>query len=221
MLFRSGMNFMTFDAGGVFKGGINLIQDWVPTQNSITVHPGLAGVWPVGATHYALISGRNHDAASTGLANIHVVNATAACGGAALESGCCPPDPTIEAKLNAIFGLVKAIYEGLPSSPHSYAEATIHSALTGNGSIVLAATALAIKVDITADTTGFRISPGDPSYYWSRGYIVPITAEAPVRRPVRLVYNPQQYELPALTDSIGYTLPPGITIKITELVAGP
>jgi hypothetical protein len=117
--------------------------------------------------------------------------------------------------------MVKAIYEGMPSSPHSYAEGTVHAGLTGNGSVTFVGDAIAVKVAITADTTGFRISSGDPPFYWSRGYIVPITAEAPVRRPVRLVYNPQQYELPALTDSIGYTLPPGLTISITELTAGP
>jgi hypothetical protein len=123
--------------------------------------------------------------------------------------------------LNQIYGMVKAIFEGLPSAPHSYAEGTVHAGLTGSGSVVLVGNAIGVKVTITSDTTGFRISPGDPSYYWSRGYIVPITAEAPVRRPVRLVYSPQQYELPALTDSIGYTLPPGLTISITELTAGP
>lgn len=217
---RSAADINFFDALGNWQSAQTIAQTG-PSQHRVTTL--IRGVlpWPAASTHYAVTSGVQGAVGSTGVDWVSSISCITQCTGNLLESGCCPPDPTLEAKLNAIYGLVKAIYEGLPSSPHSYAEATVHSGLTGNGSILLADAALAVKVDITTDTTGFRISPGDPSYYWSRGYIVPITAEAPVRRPVRLVYNPQQYELPALTDSIGYTLPAGLTIKITELVAGP
>lgn len=217
---RASASVNFWNGAGIWQGA-QLVYFDGPSQHRVTTFIRGSAPWTATSTHYAVCSGVLFDAGFTGVDWIAAISAVSQCGGPALQSGCCPPDPTLEAKLNAIFGLVKAIYEGLPSSPHSYAEATVHSGLTGNGSVILAGAAIAIKVDITADTTGFRISPGDPSYYWSRGYIVPITAEAPVRRPVRLVYNPQQYELPALTDSIGYTLPAGITIKITELVAGP
>lgn len=217
---RAAANINFFDAAGNWLSG-QLVAQTGPSQHRTTTFLRNTLPWGAAATHYAVCSGVQGAVGSTGVDWIQTINAVTQCGGVALQSGCCPPDPTLEAKLNAIFGLVKAIYEGLPTSPHSYAEATVHAGLTGNGSILFHDNAIAVKVAITGDTTGFRISVGDPSYYWSRGYIVPITAEAPVRRPVRLVYNPQQYELPALTDSIGYTLPPGLTISITELVAGP
>jgi hypothetical protein len=134
---------------------------------------------------------------------------------------CCPEVYTLSDQVQQLLGMVQAIYTGLPQSVNSYAEATVHAGLTGNGTLTLVDHAIAIKVHITADTTGGRTAPGVPPYLFDRGWIVPIAAEGPLRGLTRLVYDPQLYPLPPLTEQIGYTLTPGITATITELVRGP
>ena len=134
--------------------------------------------------------------------------------GAAAQAGCCPPDPTLVAQLNAIYNLLVGL------KPPSVKEDTVHSGLSGNGTIPIGAQCIAIKVDITTDIAGAIIDAGSPSYYFNRGYIVPITLEAPIAATRKLVYNPQVFALPNLTESIGYSLPTGLVIKITELIAG-
>lgn len=132
---------------------------------------------------------------------------------------CCPPDPTLEAYLRQIMQMLQTLM-GSPLYAHSYSTGTVHAGLTGNGSVTLAGPAMAVKVSITSDTTGGTVISGDPSYLWSRGFIVPIAAGNPMHGMVRLVYNPQLFVLPPLTDQVGYTLPPGVTASITEMLRG-
>lgn len=136
-------------------------------------------------------------------------------------SPCCPPDPSVDARLNQILGLVTSIFQGLPTPLTSYAESTVHAGLTGNGTILLSSQAVAVKVSITTDAPWYGSDAGSPDYLFDRGYIVPVTNEAPIRDLVRLVYNPQLYTLPALTEQIGYSLKTGLVVSITELVPGP
>ena len=138
-----------------------------------------------------------------------------------ITTPCCPPDPSLSAQLANLTALVQAIYQALPTPLHSYAEGTVHSGLTGNGTVTLVDAAIAIKVDITTDNPALGFQPGNPTYLEDRGYIVPVINEGPVRGITRLVYNPQLYLLPALTEQIGYSLGAGITASITELTAGP
>lgn len=133
----------------------------------------------------------------------------------------CVADAAILQLLNTLLGLTQAIYQAIPAHLNSYAEGAVHSGLTGNGTITLSGNAIAVKVSITTDLPGGRIDLGSPNYLFDRGYIVAVTNEAPIRGTVRLVYNPQLYVLPQLTEQIGYSLPAGEVISITELTAGP
>jgi hypothetical protein len=134
---------------------------------------------------------------------------------------CCPPDPILLAKLTQIANQLDLIYSGLSSSPNSYAESTVHAGLSGNGRVTLSQSCLAVKVAITTDIASGGVDIGDPNYLFDRGYIVPITAEAPIAGDSRLVYNPQLTPLPILTEQIGYSLHPGVVISITEIIRGP
>jgi hypothetical protein len=135
-------------------------------------------------------------------------------------SGCCD-DSAIIATLQYMQTVLNAIYQGLPRQLNSYADGTVHAGLTGNGTLTLVEAApLAVRVNITTDLAG-GVAAGAPQYLAGRGYIVPIINAAPVRDFVRLVYNPQMYVLPELTEQVGYTIPSGEVITITELVAGP
>lgn len=154
-----------------------------------------------------------------------VMSCTMFCAGQSPNSPaapCCPPDPSLQATLNAIYSLVKSIYEGSPTPLTSYADGTAHAGLSGNGTVTLVESApLAVRVNITADSANLGQVAGDPVYLFDRGYIVPIVNSAPVRAVSRLVFNPQMFVLPALTEQIGYSLGPGVTVTITELTAGP
>lgn len=138
-----------------------------------------------------------------------------------LATPCCPPDPSQSALLQTILQLVQGIYQGLPTDLNSFAESTVHSGLSGNGTVPIGAQTIAVKVSITTDIAGGVIDVASPSYYFNRGYIVPITLEAPIAATRKLVYNPQVFMLPKLTEQVGYSLPVGLVISITELVPGP
>lgn len=133
----------------------------------------------------------------------------------------CITDPAVLELLGEILSTVNSIYQGLPAKITSLSEGTAHGALSGSGEITLGAGAIAVKVSITTDNATLRTSAGDPTYLWSRGYIVPITPEGAHRELVRLVYNPQIYFLPPVTTRIGYFTGAGVTISITELRRGP
>lgn len=143
------------------------------------------------------------------------------CGSTPGVAGPCVTDPLVLQMLNTILSTLNAVYGALPGRLNSYAEGAVHSGLTGNGTITLSGNAIAVKVSITTDLPGGRIDLGSPNYLFDRGYIVAVTNEAPIRGITRLVYNPQLYVLPQLTEQIGYSLPAGEVISITELTAGP
>jgi hypothetical protein len=134
---------------------------------------------------------------------------------------CCPPDPNVERQLDQIYGLLVAIFQSLPAPITSYADGTAHTGLTGNGTLTLVDSPLAIRINITTDNAHLGVDDGSPDFLFSRGYLVPIVNSAPIRGEARLVYNPQMMPLPALTEQVGYSLAPGVTVSVTELTAGP
>lgn len=136
-------------------------------------------------------------------------------------SNCCPPDPSLEARLVRMQQLLELIFQGLPTVPTSYAEATVHAGLIGQGTVTLVDAPIAVKVTITNDNPHLGVSAGTPAFLWDRGYIVPIAAEGPIAGITRLEYSPQLYILPLLTEQIGWKTGPGVTVSITELVRGP
>lgn len=175
---------------------------------------------PLGAQSYSV---NVHATACTGVSQGYGTSFHFYCGalpGAAVQP-CCPPDTALLGQIQQIANLLNTVLNTLPTPPNSYSESTVHAGLSGHGTITLVSNAIAIKVSITTDLVGARTDTGSPDYLFDRGYIVPITLEAPIRKAVRLVYNPQLYELPTLTEQIGYTLQPGETITITELTRGP
>lgn len=135
---------------------------------------------------------------------------------------CCPPDPILMAQLQVIINLLNGLQLGSSPPPlTALVETAVHSGLHDGGSILLAGDTIAVKVTIVTDNPSLPIGAGVPPYLFSRGYIVPIALEGPIRTNVRLVYNPQLYFLPELADSIGYQLGVGIIATLTELRAGP
>lgn len=193
------------------------------TEQTLVVHHGntstVAGTLQAGAVDVVLA---NDLTGGSGITTSWKADLELFCGSQAQPlTPCCPPDPTLQAELDQVLQYVQLIYQSLPSAPSSYADATAHVGLTGNGTLTLADAPLAVRVNITTDASTLGVEAGSPEYLFDRGYIVPVVNSAPIRGETRLVYNPQLYLLPALTEQLGYSLASGLVVTITELVAGP
>lgn len=138
-----------------------------------------------------------------------------------LSTPCCAPDTSVVTMLQNILQLLLSMSQATSTKVGSYVVGLAHSGLTGAGSQALESGTIAIKVALTTDLSSYGSLPGDPTYLLDRGFIVALAAEGPIRTQVRLVYNPQVYQLPQLTDAIGYQFNPGLVGQITELSAGP
>jgi hypothetical protein len=91
--------------------------------------------------------------------------------------------------------------------------------VTGDGTLTLVASCAAVRVHVTTDLSTWPNHPGSPNYYLSMGFITSIAAGSPLKG-WRLVYGSQTFPIAAYADQIGYTLPPGITATVTELLPG-
>ena len=133
---------------------------------------------------------------------------------------CCPPDVNLEQKLNQILNLLNFLLTQIPSPPNSYADATSHAGLSGNGSFALADDAIAVRVDLTTIPARAGEIIGDPNRLFDVGFVTTITAEAP-QLTERIVYASQLILLPQLTEAIGFSIPADVVATITEVVRGP
>lgn len=214
--FAANIDWVIFDASGtqIQNSGTNsIIQGSVTSNRTIVTIPSTAH-----DIYFEPVSVNQSTPDLQFSAEFQVICAG---GTAGAPSAPCEADPMLLALLQQILTMVNAIYSGLPTPLNSYADATSHSGLTGSGTVTLVDNPIAIRVDITTDNAHLSQEAGNPTFLFDRGFIVPIVNSAPVRGDTRLVYDPQMYVLPALTEQIGYTLAPGITATIVELTAGP
>jgi hypothetical protein len=140
------------------------------------------------------------------------------------QSACCMPGPAVDTSNQQILGLLNAIYTAitsLPTAPSSYATATVHAGLSGDGAVTFSDDAIALLATITTDMPAYGQSDGEPPFLFGRGYIVPFTSLGPVRDRTRLAYATQVFGLPLLSESVGYSFPAGLVVDLTELIAGP
>jgi hypothetical protein len=137
---------------------------------------------------------------------------------------CCPPDLTLQATLDRILGIVQQLLTNpgagtsLPRLPN-YVAKTTHAGISGDGVLQLVDPAIAVRVDVTSDLSSWPHNPGDPNYYWSLGFITPEAHGTPLKGS-RLVYDSQIYPLQAQSTGVAYTLEPGVTVTVTELLEG-
>lgn len=132
---------------------------------------------------------------------------------------CCPPDPNLDQRLTQITGMLTAIWNKVSQAPGavSWKDGTRHTGLANNGYFALDGPAIGIRVEMTTQPTGVLVNPGTPAFYWDAGFITPYAMDTPLRGN-RLVFHEQSFQLPAVTDAIGYTLLHGCTVNIIELV---
>lgn len=132
---------------------------------------------------------------------------------------CCPPDPRILATLQAVQQLLQEVYSIIPARTPNYAALTAHAGLSGNGSITLGATTIAVQTNVTNMPAVYTQIGGTPFTYIGIGWITPVTNEGP-QAGIEITRGLQVIPLPDATIAIDYTLPPGEVLQITELLAG-
>ena len=118
-----------------------------------------------------------------------------------------------------IDGIARLLLEMQPRiGATSLAESTVHSGLTGSGTLAVSGI-LGVKVSFSAPP-GYGITPGDPTTTWSAARVSTITAEG-VETNTWIGSSPELLRTPYDTTHIGYYFGPGVTGTITELVQGP
>ncbi|HEY6020328.1 MAG TPA: hypothetical protein VIY48_10605 [Candidatus Paceibacterota bacterium] len=131
---------------------------------------------------------------------------------------CCPPDPALMALVNAIKLQVDLLQRQL--APFAYVPGTAHAGLTGTGELVVQGL-LGVKIEYTVPNRA-SIVLGDPSAIYDIGWVAFGTADG--WSPRQWISHAPFLWTPAdasLATKLGYTLMPGVTATITELVREP
>lgn len=133
---------------------------------------------------------------------------------------CCPPDPLVDQYLSQILAVVTNLYSSQPTPINSFAEGTVTSGLTGNGTLSISGASISIKVDLTSLPPGIGQDVGSPTFYFDVGYITFTTVEGNYSSQ-RITFATQVFSVPLLANTVSYTFLSGVVATITELTRGP
>jgi hypothetical protein len=134
----------------------------------------------------------------------------------ALPTGCTTDQ--LCAKLTYIEQELDVLARLLARNPTlKWKDGAIHSNLRDSGRISLAPGALGVRAVITTVPTGPYVAPGDPPFHYDLGFITPLALGVALRGQ-RLVFNPQDFALPAQADGVAYTLLHGTVMNLVELI---
>lgn len=139
--------------------------------------------------------------------------------GSAVNTGCCPPDPAVMQLLRAILESSQLIQR--QAVPFGYVASTVHTLLTGTGSIAVTGLIGAL-VTVTARNSAVGSEAGTPPTLFEAGWIRWGNADGFSQR--EWIEADTQVSLPAAAGQytrITYTLTPGTAVTITELVREP
>jgi hypothetical protein len=178
------------------------------------------GVPPTGATCWYPFMSRGSTV--NGQAYSCTLEVSYTCGGVNTPVvPCCPPDPTVEIKLNQILDILLNLHTSPPGSIiDQWQDGARHSNLSGAGHTALARTAVGVRVEVNSIPPGIDVHPGDPAFYFDMGFLTPLAEGSPLRGQ-RIVFNPQSFELSPFADSVAWTLPAGVVIDLVELLPLP
>ena len=140
-------------------------------------------------------------------------------GPSGLAAACCPPDPLLQGMLSQILALTQAIYSIIPVRVPTYVAGTPTGGLTGNGTVSIASTTIAVQAIVTTLPAVYGQISGSPDTFIDIGWVTPVTAYGP-EAGYKLSRTEQVIALPEATTSLDYSLPPGEVISITQLQAG-
>jgi hypothetical protein len=134
------------------------------------------------------------------------------------QQPCCPPDPTLMAKLQSILDLVTLTQR--QNAPFAYVSGAMHGGLTGTGSFgvqgilgLLANASVPSSSSLIGGTPDVRLPIGRINFAtldgWTDRYEL-VTDSQLVIPPAAGIYT-----------DVGYSLEPGVTLSLTELLREP
>lgn len=182
------------------------------TYSAVTLPPGAAFWGIVAANGYP---------AQTAIETISF-EATFYCGGSSPTTPvtpCCPPDPVLQAQLTQLINMVTLLQR--QGAAFGYVPGSVHS-VSGSGTITVA-DILGLSLSVTSSTPpGADIQAGDPDEYFGLGWFCWGTADGFEAR--QFVGHTDMLSLPrqaGIYTRIGYSLAPGVSADITELIREP
>ena len=194
----------TFTQTGAPDGSINMSPGMDPS-----VWPTKANYWGVGYAAHAV------NPPGTGIQTAWL-RTTFKCTGPALEPGCCPPDPSIDARLSAILQIVQNLALGTTSS-NSFKPGPTHAGLSGSQLVSLGPTTIGVQLHIQNISQGWPSNPQYAPYYYSLGFVTPFAISYAMRGQ-RIIHNGQIFDLPAEADQVAVDLAPGLIADLVELL---
>ena len=208
-------NFLTYDVNDVLLQNVT-----IPPAANLTLESTVTFVPDPKTDHMQVVPyphgppGQHMDGPTFGALTLY-------CNGnnpATPETPCCPPDPLIDQKLNAIIQMLQQLALGSTPSD-TYVNGPVHTGLSGNASFTLAKGTIGIQVHVTSDISHFFTGSQNPPYYFSLGFVTPVAVGAPLRG-ARLIYGRQIYPLQPEADQVYLALASGVVLDVTELKAG-
>lgn len=131
------------------------------------------------------------------------------------QHACCPPDPLLDGKINAILALLTTVQRY--KLPFAYINGPTHSGVSGTGATVISRL-IGVLLTVTAQPATKRTSLGNPSYIYDLGWVSVSDADGMIEEKrltrTNLLWFPQLGEL---ATSFNYFLQSGVTINWTEL----
>jgi hypothetical protein len=140
-------------------------------------------------------------------------------GGPFAATPCCPPDNALQAQLDQILSMITLIQR--QAVPFAYVPGTVHTGLSGNGTISINGL-IGAKVDVTTLPSRFGLRGASPVEYFNLGFITFGTADG-FPSSYTLDHDPMLL-LPARCSAyteLDYDLSPGLVVTITELLREP
>lgn len=128
---------------------------------------------------------------------------------------CCPPDELLGRQLNNLTQLVQFLVANASSPADALVDGAHHGPFSGSGSVLLEAECAAVRVTVQNDLSVWPKNPGTPDYFFSLGFVTSYAEGTPLKG-WRLVYSSQTFPLATYADMVGWTLPPGVSITVTE-----
>lgn len=135
----------------------------------------------------------------------------------ASQVACCPPDPILDGKINAILNLAQSMQRY--NVPFAYVPGAVHSGVSGTGTTAVSQL-LGFQLNVTARPPTNRVSGGNPSYIYDLGWVSVSDPDGMIEEK-RLTRDSMLWfpRLGQLATSFNFFLRAGVTLTWTELQA--
>lgn len=206
------LNIPFWNAAGSFLGA--------PAGNAVPFGNGIdwtlvSGTIPTGATHAAVTLEACPGDPDFSI-DARLVLSGPNCNNA-VQSPCCPPDPSLSQQIDRIYQLLQTVQR--QHVPFAYIPGTVHAGLTGSGSFPVTGV-LGARLEVTAISSASDQVAGDPTTLFGSGWINWGNADGVTPR--EWLAAAHLLSLPGaagVMTRLHYSLPPGVTVTITELLA--